>query len=186
MGTRRSGVPILETPVAFMSPPQAPTQAPVSNTSVGNLEAALAEAVNLPQVTYEERLKKHGITMEEALHIVSSIFDKNYYEKEYKLTKERSVVFKTRTTSDQERVLQEIESRNLQYSASIAQLVSTYNLAVSLVKIKQVDLTNSTFAEKLKIVQGFSGALLYVLSKKLNQFDNMVTDVIDDGAVENF
>ena len=150
------------------------------------LEAQLKKAEKAPEMTYEQKVKEHGLTLPEAMDIVNAMFDNNYYEREYKLTSRYSVLFRTRVTSDQDRILRQIEEQNLQYPVSIAQLLAKYNLAASIQKYKQLDFSDKAFDVRLKFVLSLPETILRLLAQKLAEFDQLVMDVLDDGAIENF
>jgi hypothetical protein len=175
-----------ELPAVTAAPetPEAETS-PLEQREV-QLEKDLKKAEKAPEMTYEQKVKEHGLTIQEAVDIVNTMFDNNYYEREYKLTARYSILFRTRSTADQDRVLKRIEEDNLQYPASIAQLLAKYNLAASMQKFKQIDFTEKPFDTKLKFVVALPETVLRLLVKKLSEFDELVMDVLDDGAIENF
>jgi len=164
--------------------PQAETEPLVKREA--ELEAQLKKAEKAPEMTYEQKVKEHGLTLPEAMDIVNAMFDNNYYEREYKLTSRYSVLFRTRVTTDQDRILRQIEELNLQYPASIAQLLAKYNLAASIQKYKQLDFSDKAFDVRLKFVLSLPETILRLLAQKLAEFDQLVMDVLDDGAIENF
>lgn len=175
-----------EVPVVTPAPEASPAEAGLLAKRETDLEAQLKRAEKAPEVTYEQKVKEHGLTLSEAMDIVNAMFDNNYYEREYRLTKRYSVIFRTRATTDQDRVLKRIEEENLQYPISVAQLLAKYNLAASLQKYKQLDFSKKTFDERLKFVLSLPEAVLRLLAKKLSEFDQLIMDVLDDGAIENF
>lgn len=153
---------------------------------ISELESALDRLDTAPEITYAERVKKHDLTLEDALTIISEVFDNGFYEKTYQVTPKHSVTFRTRTTSDQDRVLRRIESDAPQYPASISQLLAKYNIAASIVKFKGEDLSKRDFEDKYKMVANLPEVVLRLLSTKLIKFDQMMLAVLDEGAVENF
>lgn len=175
-----------EVPAVTPTPEAAQTEAEPLEAREKELEAQLKRAEKAPEMTYEQKVKEHGLTLQEAMDIVNSMFDNNYYEREYKLTSRYSVLFRTRATTDQDRILRQIEELNLQYPASIAQLLAKYNLAASMQKYKQLDFTDKPFDVRLKFVLSLPEAILRLLAQKLAEFDQLVMDVLDDGAIENF
>lgn len=126
------------------------------------------------------------MTMEQAMTIVSGVFDNGYYEKVYPVVGTATVTLRTRKTEDQDRLLQRIEADNPQFPASVSQLVSKYNLAASMVDYRGVNLENEDFKTRYKRVCEFPENIFRVLCTKLARFDDMVMDVMDEGAIANF
>lgn len=168
--------------------PQAEQQQPPRNAEQEDKRLAnlIQRAEDAPELTYEERLEAHSLTMEQAMTIVSGVFDNGYYEKVYPVVGTATVTLRTRKTEDQDRLLQRIEADNPQFPASVSQLVSKYNLAASMVDYRGVNLENEDFKTRYKRVCEFPENIFRVLCTKLARFDDMVMDVMDEGAIANF
>lgn len=157
-----------------------------ADAQIDQLERSIDEIEKSSELTYEQKVKNHGLTMDEALDIVNAILDNGYYEKAYKVTPRWEVVFRTRNTTDQDRVLRRIEELNPQFPATVTQTLAKYNLAASMVRFKNIDFSKKEFEERLKYVLNLPEVVLRVLTGKLARFDQLMLDVLDEGAIQNF
>jgi len=179
-------------PAPLTAPPPAPTDlftppAEVQATSrLADIEKTLDNLDKSKEYTYAERLKPFNLSLDDALEIMSMLFDKGYYEKSYRITPRHTVVFRTRMTADTDRILKKIESDNPQYPATIAQLVAKANLTASLVKFNASDLTTLEYTERQRRVEMLPDAVLRLLAMYLEKFDSMILAVMSEGSVENF
>lgn len=155
-----------------------PKNLPQEKTPDQELETTLSQ--------YEEKLKKVNLTPEQAADVVAAIFDNGVFEKKYLLFNKYSVVFRTRTTSDIDKVLEKINNVPNNNNVLVAQQLSKYHLAASLCEFKNVDLRSKSLEEKVKLIEAMPDAVFRALSKKLTEFDGMISAVLSEGAVENF
>ena len=153
---------------------------------VDELERLADEVGKLPELTYEEKLEQHGISLEEALNIISKIVDDGFYERKYHLTSKVPVVFRTREEIDQERTLHSIEAVNPRFPATVSNIVSKHNLAISMVEFKGQDFRKKSLEDRLKFVERLPEVLFRALAAKLAKFDRLMLDVLDEGAIANF
>lgn len=153
---------------------------------IDDLERLAEEVGRLPELTYEEKLEQHDISLEEALNIISKIVDDGFYERTYQLTRKVPVVFRTREARDQERTLHSIEAVNPRFPATVSGIVSKHNLAVSMVEFKDQDFRKKSLDDRLKFIERMPEVLFRALASKLAKFDRLMLDVLDEGAIANF
>lgn len=165
-------------------PAEPPPSAP--DRQLDELERSVEQLEKSSEMTYEQKIKNHGLTMDGALDIVNAILDNGYYEKEYKVTPRWTVLFRTRNTTDQDRVLRRIEEANPQFPATVTQILAKYNLAASMMRFKNVDFGKKDFEDRMKFVLNLPEVVLRVLTGKLARFDQLMLDVLDEGAIQNF
>lgn len=185
-----SGMSSMATPekvkAALPTPPSKPRNEADAAKDAANLAEMIQHIETAPEMTYQEKLEAHNLTMEEAMTIVSAVFDVGYYEKTYPVVGTATVTLRTRKTEDQDRLLQRIEADNPHFPASVSQLISKYNLAASMVNYRGTDISQETFKVRYARVCGFSEHIFLVLCTKLARFDDMMLAVLDEGAIENF
>lgn len=165
-----------------------PDPSPSPPLSERLLEEAIRHVKEAPEKSYEERLREHHITLEDAHRIVDTIMTKGVYEKTYPLTSKSSVTFRSRNLQDQERTQAMLEEQVPQFMGTVNMIMAKHNLAASL-----VDLAGTKFGEgdqeiakALKFVSKLPHVLFNVLITKLAHFDELVLTVMDEGAIENF
>jgi hypothetical protein len=154
-------------------------------------EAQLREALRLleetPELTYEERLKQNGIDREEAMRIVADMFEHGFHEKTYNVVGTHvTVTFRTRLQEDQDRVLARIESDAPQYPTTLNNLVAKHNLAASVMEFMGKSHREKTVQERYDFISRLPDVVVRTLSKKLQKFDELIMDVMDEGAIANF
>lgn len=154
----------------------------------GSDEAALTQMVEemdeVPALTYEERLKAQGITMEEALVIVDALMSKGVYKRKYAVTKKHEVEFKTRSMEDQGQFVKDLESDSPMYAATTNAMLSRHNLSASLVAFKGTKFED--YEHALAFAVKLPEPVFRILIEKLRKFDILVMTVMDEGALENF
>lgn len=154
----------------------------------GSDEAALTQMVEemdaVPALTYEERLKAQGITMEEALVIVDALMSKGVYKRKYSVTKKHMVEFKTRSMEDQSRYVKDLEDDRPMYAATSNAMISRHNLSASLVAFKGTEFED--YEHAFKFVVRLPEQVFRILIEKLRKFDILIMTVMDEGALENF
>jgi len=150
------------------------------------LEAAIKQINEAPEKTYQERLKEHGITLEDAHKIVDTILTTGVYEKAYPVTSQISATFRSRTLADQERIQEMIEEQAPQFIGSINIIMSKCNLAASLVEFAGNRFGEDEFDKAMKFIKRLPHVLFNVLITKLSLFDELVITVMDEGSIENF
>lgn len=154
--------------------------------TLDGLDADIAALEDAPELTYVDRITKHNISLEKAEEIVDSMIVDGYYEETYAVTQKYNVTFRTRTLEDQNRIMERIEVLRPQYPTTLSNIVAQYNVASSLVHFRDIDFTTTDFERKLDWVRKCPDAVIRALATKLNQFDGMITDVMSEGAIENF
>ena len=150
------------------------------------LEEAIRQVKEAPEKTYQERLKEHGISIEEARKIVDTIITKGVYARSYQITSTTSVTFRSRGLHDQERTQNVLEEQEPQFMGTVNMIMAKYNLAASLVELAGQKFEEEDFNKALKFVERLPHVLFNVLIAKLSLFDELVLTVMDEGAIENF
>lgn len=173
-----------ETTVATPNPTSANPASTKSRED--ELVKALKEIEEAPEFTYEQKLEKHGLEKEQAMEILDSMFSRGFFEKTFKVAGAAQVTFRTRLSEDQDRLLQRIEAEAPQFPASVSNLVSKYNLAASLREFKGTNFVKADFKQKYDFVSNLPDIVLRILCVKLARFDEMMLDVMDEGAIANF
>jgi len=150
------------------------------------IEQAIKQVEEAPQKTYQERLREHGITVEEAREIVDTIMTTGVYEKTYALTSKINVTFRSRDLGDQERTQNTLEEEQPQFMGTVNMIMAKHNLAASLVALANTRFAEDEFDKALAYVRKLPHVLFNVLAVKLSAFDELVLTVMDEGAIENF
>jgi len=158
---------------------------------VEDREAQLADAIarlqEAPELTYDEKLKAHDISKEEAMTIVADMFEKGFHEKTYNVVGSHvTVIFRTRLQEDQDRVLARIESDAPHYPTTVNNLVAKHNLSASMMEFMGKDFRKKKVQERYDYISLLPDIVTRVLVKKLTRFDDMMLDVMDEGAISNF
>jgi len=161
-----------------------PSLPPLADGDEEALTKMVDELDAVPALTYEERIKAQGISMEEALVIVDALMTNGVYEKEYFVTKKHAVKFKTRSMEDQGKFVKDLESDSPMYAATTNAMLSRHNFAASLVSFK--DTVFEGYEHALKFAVGLPEPVFRILIEKLRKFDILVFTVMDEGALENF
>lgn len=170
---------------AALSPTGAPgTAAPPTPTDEEALTEMIEEMDAVPAMSYEERLKAQGISMEEALVIVDALMSEGVYKRKYAVTSKHMVEFKTRSMGDQGRYTKDLEDDRPMYAATSNALLSRHNLAASLVAFKGDEYKD--YEHALSFVVKLPEQVFRILIEKLRKFDILVMTVMDEGALENF
>ena len=150
------------------------------------LEESIDKIQKAPELSYEEKLEKHGISQQKAEEVIDALLCEEEYQHTYPITKKYSVTFRTRKFSNQENVLLQLENQNPQYPASVGNIVSKYNLAWSLLNFRGIDFSTYELKAKLKWIEDLPDVTANVLARKLAKFDQMIMDIMDEGSIENF
>jgi hypothetical protein len=177
-------------PETRVTPKESPNPAtPPSSTK--EREAALIKAMreieDSPELTYDQKIEKHGLTKEQAMEIVDAMFTQGFYEKTVPVAGNVTITFRTRKTEDQDRLFQRLESEGPQYPATVSNFVSKYNLAASMRQYKGQQFGDDVeFKNKYNYVCNLPDTIFRLLCVKLAKFDEMILDVLDEGAIANF
>ncbi len=150
------------------------------------LEAAIKQVSESSEKTYQERLKEHKVTLDEARKIVDKIMTTGVYERTYQLTAQTSVTFRSRDLGDQERTQNTLEDQQPQFMGTVNMIMAKYNLAASLVELAGNKFSDDDVEKALTFVSRLPHVLFNVLVAKLSSFDELVLTVMDEGAIENF
>lgn len=155
-----------------------------------------ADEVTKRAVTYEELLKKEGISMEEAYMIRDALLVDLYYAQTVFLTEKTSVKFRTRSYQDFIRYHQAVERANPYTIAERDEIAMRYFLAASLeayggTQFEFPDPSDGPACEKAfdvrhKYIAKLPEAVVEVLGRHLHKFDRKIRIVLSEGAVEDF
>lgn len=154
--------------------------------AVDSLDEDIDSLEGAPELTYKDKVAKHGISPEKAEEIIDSMIVDGYYEETYALTKKYTVTFRTRTLEDQNRIMERIEVLKPNFPSTLSNLVAQYNVASSLVHFKGINFLEMEFKARLDWVRKCPDGVVRALAMRLNKFDAMITDVMGEGAIENF
>ena len=153
---------------------------------IAKLEEDIEKVEAAPELTYEEKLKQHGITKEEAEEIIDALMVDGEYRKTYAITSKYNITFKTRLMEDQNRALSAIENQGPQYPTTVGNIVAEHNLAASVTRFRDIDFSKVEMRKRLEWVRKLPDTVARLLASKLAKFDEMIMDVLDEGAIENF
>ena len=150
------------------------------------LEKDIEKVEGAPELSYEEKLEQHGISKEEAEKIIDALMVEGEYRKTYQITPKYHVTYRTRLMEDQNRALGAIEDQGPQYPTSVGNIIAENNLAASIVTFRDLDFTEKSIKDRLTWVRKLPDTVARLLANKLAKFDEMIMDVLDEGAIENF
>lgn len=153
---------------------------------ISKLESDIEKVREAPELTYEGRLQRHGVTKEEAEKIIDAMMIKGEYRKTYQITPKYNVTFKTRLLEDQNRALDVIEVKSPQYPSTVGNIVAEQNLASSIIRFRDIDFSEKDIKVRLEWVRKLPDTVARILANKLSKFDELIMDVLDEGAIENF
>lgn len=178
-----------EAPKTVKSEAQLKKDAPDDFTEQA-LKSALDMVEQVPEKTWEQKLKEHDINKEEAFKIIDAMLTKGFYERTYQLTKKTAVTFRTRSFEHQEIVQRAIENDAPQYMGTVSLLMSKYNLAASLIRVGKTTFERGEdgkdYTQAFKFLSKLPYMVFNALIQKLAKFDRLVLTVMDEGALENF
>ena len=185
-------------------PPKAPPKAegPVP-AALDADERALANAADdvkkelKPLERYEKALKDLKLTRDEAATIVDTILMQGYWTKEMKLTPKRKIVFRSRLYKDTQRFHDFCEVTQPRNPSYYNEILYKYSLAASLEQYDTVKFDHpgrdadekmiaEAFRKRLSFVENLGDPALRLCYAKLSEFDEIVSTVMQEGAVENF
>lgn len=162
------------------------------STDIDKDEAALR-----PMSSFEDKLKKEGLTREEAADIIDAVLLKGHYAEDVKITSRVKARFRTRTSRDTKRAQEMIEVQRLTYDVHYNEILSRLLLAASLERFgddvlphpprsaKQEELEKA-FQARLEYVNTMADPALRILMSKLAKFDRRVAASLEEGSIENF
>lgn len=161
-------------------------------------DAKRDEAALKPMQTYADRLKEASIDPAKAAKIVDEIMHKGYYAETYPITKTMGVRLRTRTARDTKRIQEILEAEKPSYENHYRETMTRLLLAASLeqfgdTKLRHPDKKTTVadveamFQERVAYVDNqIADPALRILFQKLWKFDQMITVVLEEGAIENF
>lgn len=165
----------------------------------GGFEGLRDEAPEPKPKTYIEGLEDVGLTVEKARVIRDAMILNHFYEEDYLISNKLHITFRTRFYGDAIRLRNRIEAAALQYPVAVTDMIAHCSLAASLrrygkdvfdIKTKRTGATETevedAFEERLNYIQEIPAPILNKLVTKLQEFDNMVAAVFNDGAPEDF
>ncbi|RLI87362.1 MAG: hypothetical protein DRP01_02035 [Archaeoglobales archaeon] len=155
-----------------------------------DLEQRLVEQIRnidaAPELSYEQRLSRLGVGLEEAAKIVDTILSQGHYEREFTIGRRHSVTFRTRGVEDQERLQESIENQVPRYALTVNEMTARHNIAGSLAEFGGKRYTADEFKKAYAATGKMSLAVFNALVERLARFDRIMYTVLSEGAVENF
>ena len=190
----------------FERPLAPPPKAKVEGTAPAALDAdesALAHAADdvkkelKPLERYEKALKDLKLTRDEAAVIVDTILMQGYWAKEMRLTPKRKIVLRSRMYKDTQRFHDFVEVTQPRNPSYYNEILYKYSLAASLEQYDTVKFDHperdadekmiaEAFRKRLAFVENLADPALRLCYTKLAEFDEIVSTVMQEGAVENF
>ena len=179
--------------------PQAPT--PERTMATGIKEDLASDVAKTEKAVekikdYKEILKEAGIDLNEAIAIVDDILTNGFHEETLLLTKNASVIFRTRSQADYIRYHRAVEAFNPRYQDEMQEIASRYCLAGSLVRFGETlfehpqtptaDKAVALFDARLDWIEAQPERIISLLGIKLNKFDIKIQTVMSEGVIENF
>lgn len=165
-------------------------EAPEAEQADAALERELREQISridaFPEASYEQRLARLGIDLEEAAKIVDSILTHGFYEREFPLSRKHSVTLRTRGVEDQERLQESVENRVPRYAITVNEITARHNLAASLAELNGQRYAPNEFKKAYAAVGKLPLPVFNALIERLAKFDAIMFTVLSEGAAENF
>jgi hypothetical protein len=160
-------------------------------------EAAKAEENLKPMASFEERLKKVGVTRAEAATIVDNVLMKGFHSDPFTLTSRMMGRFRTREYRDTMRLHTVLEVQRPSFNTHYQELVFKHSLAASLEQLgsrkfefpsssASDDVVEKAFDERLKFVESLPDLTTRLLYDKLSKFDEKMRTCLEEGTIENF
>lgn len=187
-----------------VDPPKAPTSASPTKDALEAAETRLdAEAMKdeeqlKPLASYEEKLKTAGIDRAKAAEIIDAVLMKGFYAETVKITSTIAARFRTRSARDIRRTNEMLEAQRFTMDAHYAEAYGRLLLAASLEafgkdkfthpngRTDSAEIVEKAFMDRVAYIDGLSDPALRILLQKMWKFDNKVSVVLEEGAIENF
>lgn len=188
----------------MVDPPKAAVHASPTKDALEAAETRLdAEAVKdeeqlKPLASYEEKLKAAGIDRAKAAEIIDAVLMKGFYAETVKVTSTISARFRTRSARDIRRTNEMLEAQRFTMDAHYGEAYGRLLLAASLesfgkdkfvhpsVRSDSAEAVEKAFTDRVAYVDGLSDPALRILLQKMWKFDNKISIVLEEGAIENF
>jgi hypothetical protein len=145
---------------------------------------------------YRKRLKDAGITPAKAREILDEVLHNGAYVRQIKLAANFVVELATRVYGDTVRVSRVIESEAPAFGMHVNDIIARYNLAASLHRYGNTTFTardpkdsekdEAAFQERLSFVMGLPEPVIRRLLDELNRFDDEMSFILSEGAIEDF
>lgn len=187
----------MQVPGQMMSQPQAAEKTEVAEVPEEpapqmdeDLEKRLIEQIRSidasPELSYEQRLSRLGIDLEEAAKIVDAILSDGFYEREFPINRKHVVTLRTREVTDQERLQESVETQVPRYALTVNEMTARHNLAASLAEFNGQRFGRKEFKKAYEYVGKLPLPVFNALVARLARFDQIMFTVLSEGAVENF
>ena len=139
-----------------------------------------------PELSYEQRLARLGVTLEEAAKMVDAILANGFYEREFPINQKHSVTLRTRDVTDQERLQESVEHQIPRYALTVNEMTARYNLAASLAEFNKNKFGPDDFKKAYEYLGKVPLPVFNALITRLAHFDQLMFTALSEGAVENF
>lgn len=149
-------------------------------------------------LTWEDRIKEAGLTVNQATEILDALLERGYYEKEFRLYGgRRQLVLRSRDHYCRQRLTQALDQLITNDPRVHLQTQMRMLLAGSLVQFGKktlvhaavdadIDAKNTAFNDRLKFIDTIGEPFLDVLYESLSKFDAWVYAALSNGAPSNF
>lgn len=122
---------------------------------------------------------------EEYMIIYDAIMFEDSFEKTYKLGKNYSVTFSTRSADSDMKISRQLDSMEFSTMHALQTMSAVLTMSHSLVELNGKDMRTSKVSDRYEFIRGKSSHLIELLSGKMLSFDKLVREAIKYGD-ENF
>jgi hypothetical protein len=148
-------------------------------------------------LTYQERLKKAGITEVHAREVMDAVLFGNDYRETISLRENFSVVLHTRSYADTLRLMRVIEAEAPTFPMHTNDIIARYNVCASLAQWGNNIFTSppksatpkeieEDFDERLKFIFGLREIAINKLIDMVARFDKKMAIIFSEGSIEDF
>jgi hypothetical protein len=166
-------------------------------TQAKQAKAAEKVPVEDKALSYEERVKLFGMSIDEALKIIDALTTIGDYEEELKISKSVSVVLATRSTRFNSYLADKIDIADPRKVGKLNQLMAEYQVAASLTRYNKTPmpaletqktpaLWEKSLESRLEFVRCLPSPVFLLLTNKLAKFDAKMLVVFSEGYEQNF
>lgn len=138
-----------------------------------------------PTPVKEEESEEDEALKEEYLVIYDAIMFEDTFEKTYKLGKNYSVTFSTRSADADMKISRQLDGMDFATMHALQTMSAVLTMSHSLAELNGKDLRTSKVSERYEYIRAKSSHLIEVLSKKMIEFDQLVREALRYGG-ENF
>ena len=161
-----------------------------SATMVIESDAPVADAAAKVEIATDEKVeeKKEELseeTKEKFLRIFDQIMFEGQYTEVFHLSKRYKVRFRSRSSGEEMTISQRLDTMTFNTLAAYSNQASLLTLAYATLQFGNDDLEKMTVKERYEYITKLPAPIIPALSKKLIEFDDMITKALEYGQ-ENF